>query len=286
MTKKQVKLSELFISDWSELTSVAQMIKLINYSEALMKMEAGSAEYGHLAIQVLILLRKKKTVVAKLTLEQAVDCFNALTFYHRNSTGGFKTPWFFFPIGTFRTSIRTQIKKFERPEIIGGLPMYNRTFDQLVYADSEYSKFCLAHHQYQVAPSAALEKEMSDRVCGLIAVLYRDPEHFTPEESERLAGAIPGALAIYNRALILHTYANVRGFIINRYPNLFPPSEDDEAGANPIPVLTGPMWMDLRYDLAETDAFKGLQTARDARIYDALDYLDKKALEASKTEKK
>lgn len=273
------KVSDLFKTSWAELTA-ADMIKVIEISDQVSIIPVGSKEYGFAVISMLQLLQKNN-VVSKIELEQAVDCFHDIQFFRRDSKGAFKTPWHFFPIGNFWVD---RIE-FTRPEMNGTLPMYNRCFDQLVYADSAFSSFCFLNYQYRQAPSKDLAREMDESINGLIAALYVNPHDFDPAMLQVNSDLVSLKLNLSSRALILHTYANVRSFLVERCPNLFPRPEEDEYDAlvpESAPELTGPMWLNLRYDLAETEVFKGLETARKALIYDALDYLDKKALEALK----
>jgi hypothetical protein len=274
---KTYKLNTLFKMDWSELDQ-QEHFAMLQLGEQLQRVEFGSKEHGLITIEVLRTLRKRQGLVAGLDLQQAVDCFNAITFFHRTDKGSFRTPWYFFPVFKFRIGRKT----FHRPEMIGGLPMYERSFDQLVYADSAYSNFCLLNHQYSITPDKKIQDEMETCINDMIAVLYTRPENFDPASVHEYSGSISKVLSAQQRAMILHTYANVRMFLVARCSNLFPqpPEEVEEVPA--APLQTGPMWMNLRYDLAETEVFKGFETARAALIYDALDYLDKKALEASK----
>jgi hypothetical protein len=160
----------------------------------------------------------------------------------------------------------------------GNLPMYDRSFDQLVFADTAFSRFCILNAKFLAGErTPQIEKDMDDLVNALIGILFTKPEDFDAADLEVYTKIIPLHFNSTKRSLVLHTYANVRGFIIRMYPNLFPTSAAPEEGAEPGTKDTGPMWMNLRYDLAETDAFKGFDTARKALIYDALGYLDKKA---------
>lgn len=282
-------ITDLFKTTWDELRD-GEMIKIIEFSDMLTHADPGTLEHGALVIEVLKTLRKNKGLVAKLNLAQAVDCFDDITFFHRDQAGSFRMPWYFFPVGdffipTFWTSSSGLGVDFHRPDLIGGLPMYNRSFDQLVYADAAFSNFCLASFHYKQSPSKALEAEMESNINELIAILYQKAEEFDACTIEKRASLIPEKLDPPRRALILHTYANVRSFLMNRCPNLFPKEtaggDDTEKIQEIEPIQTGPMWMNLRYDLAETAAFKGLSTARNALIYDALDYLEKKAVEVN-----
>jgi hypothetical protein len=272
---KSVKITDIFKTRWEELNA-KEIIDVISISEKLHQTEdKASQQYGILVISMLRLLRRDKRMVSKIDEEQAVDCFNDITFFNRNQHGEFLTPWLHFPIPGFNFDS----KRFREPEKIGGLPMYNLIFDQLVYADAAFSNFCVMNHEYQKFYSKELKKEMDENVNGLIGVLYTPPEAFDPVNIDMHANIVSLKLNTLERALILHTYANIRNFIMDRCTNLFPRQEEENDLPPAAPVQTGPMWMNLRYDLAETEAFKSLQTARKALIYDALDYLDRKAFD-------
>jgi hypothetical protein len=273
---KQYKITDLFKTSWEELNA-QEIIDVITLSEKLHQDAAReSTTYGLLVIAMLKVLRRSNKLVSKIDVEQAVDCFNNITFFHRDKQGEFLTPWTHFPLGGFNFHLNT----FRPPERNGMLPMYNRTFDQLVYADSAFGQFCVMHYEHQQTQSKALARDIEDTISGLIGILYTLPDDFDPVNLEVKARIVSLHFNTQQRALILHTYANIRKYIISRCPNLFPqPDEVDDNTPPPAPRETGPMWMNLRYDLAETEAFKGLQVARRAWMYDALDYLDKKALE-------
>jgi hypothetical protein len=225
-------------------------------------------------------LRKNKSAVAMIEVDQAVDCFNDITFFRRTEAGNFETPWLFFPVEDFNA----HGFHFVRPKMSGKtLPMFDRTFDQLVYADSAFSSFCALNHLYITNEQNMREGakdiyryDIDDCINSIVAVLYTRHEDFDVNAIEMKLPFIKKKLSSDERALILHTYANVRAFLLERCPHLFPKKESEE---NLPPQSTGEMWLNLRYDLAETEAFKGFHTARNAMIYDVLDYLDKKARE-------
>lgn len=275
---KKYTLNELFKTSWGELNA-KEIMDVVAISEKLHQLkDQDSTAYGLQVISMLRVLRKNKAAVEKIDVDQAVDCFNAIKFFERKINGEFVSPWLHFPIGGFDF----HHKKFCAPEMNGNLPMYNRTFDQLVYADSAFSTFCVMNYEFQQTQSKDLAREMDDVVNGLIGILYNKPDDFDPVNMEKNARVVALHYNTPEKALILHTYANIRAFIIKRCANLFPQQEEDpyaDPSNPPAPRQTGPMWMNLRYDLAETEAFKGLNTARNAWMYDALDYLDKKALE-------
>lgn len=278
--KREYQVSDLFYTRWEDLTTKQIMI-MIELTAALQKLEAGTTEHGLVIIQILRTLSKNKVLVSKLEVDQAVDIFNDLKFFQRKADGGFETPWLFFPVEGFTTNNFF----FARPELNGSLPMFNRTFQQLVYADSAFSAFCVLTYQYNQpdADKKALERDMQEAIASLVAVLYTPKELFDVADMEVRARQVPLKLNREKQELILHTYANVRNFITARCPNLFPsPLSIEEVQGHEAPTFTGPMWMDLRYDLAKTEVFKGFKTANDAGIYDALDFLETEIIKNKK----
>lgn len=275
---KEVSITDLFKMRWEDLT-LKEMIKIIELSDILYSLEKSSIEYGLTVINILRVLRKNKSLVSKAMVNESValDCFNDITFFQRNPDGSFKTPWLFFPVGNFWSNG----VEFQRPDLHGSLPMYNRSFDQLVWADTAFSSFCVLNYQLlkedlSESQKRQVQQDMNDAINNLVAVLYHPQKGFEVEKMEVHARLV-NMKSIAERSLILHTYANVRTFITERCQYLFPGVGDSHTQA---PVNTGPMWLNLRYDLAETNVFRGFDTARQASIYDALDYLDKKEYEA------
>lgn len=282
---RQYTVSDLFYNQWEDLTA-KQIIIIIELTAALQKLEPGTTEHGLVIIQILRTLRKNKALVSKLEVDQAVDIFNDIIFFKRKADGSFETPWLFFPVEGFTTNNFY----FTRPELNGSLPMFNRTFQQLVYADSAFSGFCVLNYQYNQpnADKKALERDMHEAIASLAAVLYTPKEFFDVADMEVRARQVPLNLNREKQELILHTYANVRSFITTRCPNLFPPTLSSGEGRGEAeaeaeaPTFTGPMWMELRYDLAKTEVFKGFKTANDAGIYDALDFLETEIIKNKK----
>ncbi len=277
--KREYPIQQLFKMGWEQLTP-KEMITIIELSDRILDVEKDSVDYGFILIAMLRIIRKNKSAVSKINEAQAVDCFNNVTFFQRNEDRSFKTPWLFFPIGNFTAGGET----FERPQLLGTLPMYNRTFDHLVYCDQAFSAFCLFNYQLNKEHIPArrdqLQSDMNDALDSLIAVLYHSQFNFDVKRIEVTSRLIRQKLTIAERSLILHTYANVRQFITEKYPYLFPAPLPSNEQSESAPQLTGAMWLNLRFDLAETEVFKGFDTARNALIYDALNYLEKKAKEA------
>jgi len=263
---KTYQVHDLFYTAWDQLTQ-KQMLTMLELSETLRQHQPDSTEYGLVLINILRTLRKNNKLVAKLEVEQAVDIFNDINFFKRNPDGSFQTPWYFFPVEGFTI----HDFYFARPELNGTLPMFNRSFQQLVYADSAFSAFCVLNKKGE-------HKDAEEAVANLVAVLYTPRELFDVGDMNVRAKNVTLKLNQQKQALVLHTYANFRSFITDRYPHMFPkPIPTIDQPVNAEPVFTGTMWMNLRYDLAETIQFSGFKTASEAGICDALDFLEREA---------
>lgn len=144
--------------------------------------------------------------------------------------------------------------------------LYNLTLEQVAEADAEFSKYMVTKEpQYMESFCRKLYGPCRDaRPCVSADRSFTDIEQLT----------------------ILHNYAACRQYFTDRCPNLFPKSGEETHGSASQPVYTGEMWRDLLYDLADTPAFEGLENAKNANFYEALDYLEKKAKEATEMRSK
>ena len=261
---KTYNIDDLFFTSWKQIPTGyhAQLIDL-RYRLDTTKAQEMWAAYGHLAIQVLRILRKNKSLVAKINVEQAVDCLNDLKFLHET--------WYHFPPG--------EDSRFVAPDEY----MNNRSFNQFVWADAQFTKFCVLDYQGKQSRKTD-DIQINIAINKLIAILYTAPERFDEREIHNSSCTVDQKMKPFEKAVVLHTFANVREYIVKeRCPNLFP-STSDNTGYS-VPVYTGKMWLNLRYDLSETPSFQGLEAAKNAWLYDALDLLEKKALEISKLPK-
>jgi len=136
----------------------------------------------------------------------------------------------------------------------------NLSFYELIIADSDFSKFIISKNiQY---------------LDHLIATLYtREVEMVTRMQSIEVKEAI------------MINYAACRNYFTARCPNLFPKQQKDDNDPPGPPSYTGEMWLNLLYDLAETPAYQGIENAKKANAYEALDYLEKKAREMKNLKK-
>jgi hypothetical protein len=266
---KSFKISDLFITDWltadkKPALSLKDMELAIYHRDKVKHFvkEKLHGTAGHHSIMLLRLLRKDKKNVAKINLLQAVDCVNDLTFLH--------TPWYFFPVPSF--SFSAGEKRFTAPAD----KMEDRSFEQLVFADAAFSKYCINDFKFRHGQTMDANLLDEGSVDELIAVLYQTPAEFNDKNILADAKLISWKLNTTQKTLILHTYANIREYIVNTHPNLFPRGEETEEQER-HPVYTGKQWVDLMYDLAESNVFPSLQTASKAEVYKALYWLNKKA---------
>lgn len=259
-------ISELFFTSWEQLNA-PQMIKLIHLRNQLQqtKKEELWGSYGYLSIQTLKLLTRNASLVGKIDVQQAVDCVNDLKFIHE--------PWYHFePAG--------QWPMYEPPEE----RMHNRTFDQFIYADAEFTKFCVLDYRGKLSGKPD-ETQMNLAIYKLIGILYTPPKRFDSAKIHSRALSIRHWMPQEEQALVLHTFANIRQYIVKeRCKNLFNVPDTDPKKETP-PVYSGEMWMKLRYNLSETPTFQGMQTTKNAPLFDALDTLEQKAIEAAKQPK-
>ncbi len=268
---KSYKISDLFITDWLDTNNkpalnAKEMMQVINYRDQMKyatekEMHSTAGYYG---IMLLRLLRKDKKNVAMINTEQAVDCVNDLAFIHK--------PWYFFPVETF-----TIDGKVFTPPIA---KMEDRSFEQLVYADAAFSKYCITDYKDRHAiPSMDPSIRSESYIDDLIAILYQTPESFSDKNVDVDSKAISRRLNTSDKAIVLHTYANIREYIVDSHTELFPRSYDETAPGEEerFPIYTGKQWLDLLYDLAEHAVFPSFEKASKAEIYKALYWLNKKS---------
>jgi len=263
MAVKSYSISDLFITAWQDQSkrptlTTEEMATVIGLRHSLdqAREENNLVNIGYYSIMMLRTLRKDKSAVAKMNEEQVVDCINDISF--------FREPWYFFP--------PVAIGAFQAPDEY----MHDRNFEQFVYADSTFTKYLKLEEDLKRAhPSQEGCFISVETMNDFVAILYTRPEEFNvPEISTR--ARLGARMKDYEKAVIFHTYANVREYILGRCPSLFPKPEGKQEPAKKQVVYTGKMWRNLLFDFSETEAFKGYDRARTAYIYDAMDYLEKK----------
>lgn len=268
----EVKVADIFINQWDDLKADQAAVLLFWRDRLARAVDREKHEAaGFYKSMIVRFLLKDKKIFKKLSTAQVRDIADDLTFIH--------DPWYTFHV----TWLKTKRGVIYRPDY----KMASFTFWQLIMADAHYSKFLILNHQNSKEQEHVLNK--------LIAVIYQpSPGQFTDTTIEDYSKLLPKGLSMDLKYLILHTYSNIRKYIVNeRCPDLFnPPPEpagdkqtDPGTEAGNTPQYTGNMWQQMLFDLAETPAFSGLENAKNARMYDALDYLNKKAVEAKNKKK-
>lgn len=263
---KTLTAQALFITSWAELDAVDAWRALTYKGNMATALEARlHIQYGYNLKALLHLLSTDKHTIKKLSAAQLVDIYNdPAMFWHK--------PFTCFYLPKLSTSSFTLYAPLEDLE--------STTFSHFKYIDAAFTAYLLAaHHHRQLEAAGLLNK--------FIATLYTPLSGFNATRVAAIQKEIN--LLQYQQSLIITAYANIRTNIINRCTFLFPKPHNPQTGsqtkkAPPTPVFTGPMWHNLHYDLAETEAFKGFEASGQSNVYDVLDYLDKKAKE-NKTRK-
>lgn len=259
---KSYHITELFKYSWAELTAkeIAIVVEMkVNMIKARAQKDFALA--GHYGIMILRTLRKKKDVVAKFNIEQAVDCVNDLKFIHE--------PWYVFPTLTL-----PEDSCFYNPPT----HLKNHTLGQLYWMDSLFSKFILASTKRPDAAKAFINE--------MIGVIYCPPEKFDDKLINDRGLQIEKITDNYERSAIIHTYANLKEFIMDNFPETFPAAQEEVSDGiiqKRPPVDTEPMWQNILFDLSESNAYMGMDRTKAAPMFEALNYLEKKHKEATKT---
>lgn len=269
------QVSDILLNDWSQLKADQAAILLIWRDKLTAAIKANKNNVVGLYKSMIVqFLCKKKNIFKKLTNAQILDIADDLNFLHAT--------WYIFHITYLKTKHGTIFRPQER--------LLSFTFWQLIMADIQYSKFLVLNYQESTKQEEVLNK--------LVAVIYQPkPGQFTDEDIDKYANALPKGLTFELKYLILHTYSNIRKYIVEeRCPTLFnySPCHPEEAkrpkdlkDSSPsvlndervAPQYTGDMWQQILFDASESPTFSGLQNAKNARMYDVLDYLEKKAKE-------
>jgi hypothetical protein len=268
-----LKVSDIIINDWSQLKADQAAILLVWRDKLIQAINQGKSELSGFYKSMLVRhLIKKPKIFKKLNSAQIHDIADDLNFIHDH--------WYSFHI----TYLKTKHGTFYRPDY----RLASFTFWQLVKADAEYSKFLILNHEESDEQYHALDR--------LVAIIYQPkPGYFTDVTIEDHASVLPIGLTFELKYLILHTYSNIRKWLVSeRCPTLFNsvPSKSNEIPHQvrddepKQPQYTGNMWQQMLFDLSETPAFSGLENAKNARMFDALDYLEKKAIEAKNRKSK
>ncbi|HMG90759.1 MAG TPA: hypothetical protein VK589_11890 [Chryseolinea sp.] len=261
---KTYHISDLFKTSWDQVspkemaTVIDMKIKMQRANEQGLHQAA-----GHYAIMILKALRKNEGLVSKINVEQAVDCINDLEFIHQK--------WFTFP------EIKFSDSTFCNPPT----HLKNHTLGQLYWIDSLFSKFLMQEYYDGRAHPPQTPSTMAEMFLDeMIAVIYTHPDQFDEKVITERGKEIGRIINNDYRVCMLYGYANVKEFILAEFPLTFPRLEDEDETQNPVsnkpPVDSEPMWQNILFDLSESPAYPGMDRAKKAPMYEALNYLEKK----------
>ncbi len=247
---KSYHVSDLFFTNWEALTGKLHSI-VYAQQQKISLMQPDTAEYGFALIEVLKSLRKIRSLVNKINVEQAVDIYNDLTFL--------KLPWYYFPHISYLPG-KNKLYKFKAPEDY----MARHTFDHFIYADNEFTTYI-----------ATQDVKYLHRLMATIYTLPGDL-HFDKECVTERQAVIAAMIKDWQLTLVFFTYGQVREFVTKRCKTLLPTTPPNKTDDDHLmqPTSTGGMWLKLKHRLAETPAFQGYDNAGRANMYSALDYLE------------
>jgi len=268
---KQYTIDQLFKTKWSQL-SVGEQASVLEHKFRWQHAKEQGLEQaaGHCAIMILRALRVNKSAVSKINVEQAVDCINDLAFINE--------PFFQFP--GLPSGVGPNSTDFQVPQS----HLKNHTLGQLYWIDSLFSKVIMAEYSDSRAhppqtPSTIAEIFLHE----MIGVIYTHPDLFDEKQVSERGMSIGKILTEAHRHVVIHTYANIKEFIVNAFPFTFPQIEEqesDEPRASKAPVDSEPMWQTILFDLSESKAYQGMDKTKSAPMYEALTYLEKKHKDA------
>ena len=214
-------------------------------------MEPGQLYRGYLINRTLKSLTTNKKTLRKLTAIQRVACFYDLPILNE--------PWLDFPIKRIRKV------KFIPPQE----KLLDFTFQRWKVTDAKFTKYlCLCHEK-------AHEERIDTELQKFLACIYTHPvdgwdENLLQPYGQELFRLMPR----WEQELTLETFAHIRNHIISRFPDLFPKPQEEE-DTDHTPTYSGQLWQNMHYDIAETEAFTGVQDVANANMYVVLQYLQK-----------
>jgi hypothetical protein len=275
---KTLDITDIFRQSWDAF-SERERLRLIRTLQVIRQNENGSALRGYLIKGVVRKCAVSRKVAKSLSSEQIVDVFHDLHFLHE--------PWYDFLIPEVNLPLTGVAGLLYPPKS----KLSNISFYQFKWIDAKFTKFLVhAHNQETDLAKIELGKFLASIYTPVGPPLKGVAEGRGVFHEDMLSNHGPALykkFAFWERELTMETYANIRNFIMERYPFLFPspPSREEPGGDVPPPFYTGHMWQEMHYDLADTEAFQGYIAAGDANIYDALGYLNKKAEEQLKSKR-
>lgn len=263
---KSFKISDIFKTDWSQITTDQAAILLSLQAELLQATQQERFEdCGVTIFKIMAIICKNNWVFKKLSGDQIRDCYTDIDLYQKH--------WYHFHVNYIDCKGFRLLCPDEK--------LLDINFEQLVDADSNYSIFLTLINESPENAILYLDK--------LIAALYRIDsgkgikKTYNQKLSDPIQESLPKQLTFEYKYLILRTYANCRNYLVSRFPDLFPASSSEEDSK---PQKLSKMWHDMLCDLGDTTAFPGMKTAKKAPVYEALYYLNKKVKEGKELQEK
>lgn len=197
------------------------------------------------------------------TPEQRVDLYTHEIKFLRS-------PSCFFPIRSYRMDG----KVFRAPT----KGMSDITIERLAQADTSLSRYIIS--------------ERSNYMGEFIAALYNEVDcEFGNQEQFESNSSILYGIPEHEKVAIIRAYLGSRKLLMKQCPFIFPEPNTKYQNKNQKPEKpkaqdTGPMWQKLIFELANTPAYPGMEQAKKANAWEALQYFDMEMEKASKINRK
>ncbi len=267
---RRYRVAEIFYQGWGELPAdlaAAVLARKDEYERA--KATGQDRMQGAHVLALTGLLCKRRKVWLQLSPVQLVQALADLKWMDQ--------PWHDFHV----TWLKTRRGKIVAPDT----KLNDLTLWQVAWADAEYSRYVQA--LWALREGRGRTEDVRTAMRRLIAALYRyEGREFDEREITPTVMALPD-IGPKMEGLIARTYGHCRAYMMKRCPTLFPANAGKSVGvegAEP-PKYTGPMWQAAVMDLADMPAYGSMEKAKKAPLYEALDYLEKKAKDLDEMKK-
>ena len=250
LERKRVKAADILYQRWEDLPfqRLSFLLKLIPLIDWDKKEDWMNTFCKNLALKNIF---KEKKLYRITTAEQRVDLINHEMKWLREITHKFLIP---------------SLYSLKAPK--DGLT--DITIERLAEADTRISRYLISGRESYMHT--------------FLACLYQDDEPFSEENmlesAKKLAKVEP-----WKKISIIRSYMGSRMRMNEKLKELFPPGSTSTKKTLPSVKDSGPLWESLIHELANTPAYRGMETAKKANAWEALTYMDREIKKIKKTTK-
>lgn len=257
---RKVKVSELFITSWEEL-STRKFIALLPYLHAINKRMVPES------VSLLSILEKKRRTLEKMTSLQIVDIFRDVVSFLRKPLLEFKLK-----------SFRIGFTYYYAPSI----RMSTSSFAEFMMMDTNLSRYMItSKDEYLLKIISSLYRPKSKKSKKERKDIRDDFKDYYYNQFEKFKNLSEG-----KKMCILKTAIDIRVKLMDDFPNLFPRTEEqEEQEFTPSNIKdSGPMWSNIRFDVAGTPQIPGIENVDTTNMYTILSLLEKMQIDNKKRE--